>query len=152
MGFQRISMSMVENVAKKFSLKFGPDMEIYEAASPTEHRSTIIWLLGMYDVVQKYQYVSNDLAKARSKVLPHTKLVIVHARVLKNAKGERIRAWWDIGEEGLGMQEDERDVLAAADSVGELVQNEVSNGIRPEAIAVGGFSQGEGPMTPIYWP
>lgn len=113
-----------------------PSLEIATGASPT---ATILWLHGLgadgYDfapVVEQMQPLS------------HIRFVLPHApsmAVTLNG-GYVMPAWYDLYGRDLTAGEDEAGIRASQAMIEELIAAEIARGIRPERIALAGFSQG----------
>ncbi|XP_042337434.1 acyl-protein thioesterase 2-like [Plectropomus leopardus] len=56
--------------------------------------------------------------------------------------GARMPAWFDLMGLSLHSQEDEVGIKKAADNIKAIIDHEVKNGIPPNRIMLGGFSQG----------
>jgi phospholipase/carboxylesterase len=56
--------------------------------------------------------------------------------------GIRMPAWYDIKSLELGRTVDKDQLMASADSVAALVEQEIERGVKPERIVIAGFSQG----------
>ncbi|KAM9384017.1 LOW QUALITY PROTEIN: acyl-protein thioesterase 2 [Pholidichthys leucotaenia] len=76
--------------------------------------------------------------------LPHIKLICPHApRIPVTLNGRSVMpAWFDLMGLTPDSQEDETGIKKAAESIKAIIEHEVKNGIPPNRIILGGFSQG----------
>ncbi|XP_042362301.1 acyl-protein thioesterase 2 [Plectropomus leopardus] len=76
--------------------------------------------------------------------LPYVKIICPHALPMPVTlnMGARMPAWFDLMGLSLHSQEDEVGIKKAADNIKAIIDHEVKNGIPPNRIMLGGFSQG----------
>ena len=70
-------------------------------------------------------------------VFPHAPMMPVTIN-----QGFVMRAWYDIKQADIGAEPDEKGIRASAELVGEMIDAQIEQGIRPERIVLAGFSQG----------
>ena len=70
-------------------------------------------------------------------VFPHAPMMPVTIN-----QGFVMRAWYDIRSADIGAEADEKGVRASAELVGDMIDEQIESGIRPERIVLAGFSQG----------
>eukprot|EP00188_Purpureofilum_apyrenoidigerum_P000679 Plantae.Rhodophyta-Purpureofilum_apyrenoidigerum.ctg13118.p1 GENE.Plantae.Rhodophyta-Purpureofilum_apyrenoidigerum.ctg13118~~Plantae.Rhodophyta-Purpureofilum_apyrenoidigerum.ctg13118.p1 ORF type:complete len:241 (+),score=23.57 Plantae.Rhodophyta-Purpureofilum_apyrenoidigerum.ctg13118:172-894(+) len=106
--------------------------------SQSEHTATVIFLHGLGDTSGGWQPVVPALT------LPHVKFVLPTApiRPVTLWGGQSTTSWTDIFGLSATSPEDEDGFKMALGVVEDIIDEEESNGIPPERIVVGGFSQG----------
>ncbi|EPQ58937.1 Phospholipase/carboxylesterase [Gloeophyllum trabeum ATCC 11539] len=119
-------------------------LKVLSVASCTRHTATVIFVHGLGDSGHGWKPVADILQGDPG--LSHVKWVLPHAptrRVTAN-RGMEMPAWYDIVAFGADSDppEVEEGMLQSVRSLERLIANEVSEGIDPSRIVLGGFSQG----------
>ena len=70
-------------------------------------------------------------------VFPHAPMMPVTIN-----QGFVMRAWYDIRTADIGAEPDEKGIRASAELVGDMIDEQIEQGIAPERIVLAGFSQG----------
>ncbi|KAJ8924544.1 hypothetical protein NQ315_000692 [Exocentrus adspersus] len=107
-------------------------------AATAKHTATLIFLHGLGDTGQGWASAMGALRP------PHVKVICPTAPTMPvtlNA-GFRMPSWFDLRTLDESGPEDEQGIKSATKQIHTLIENEVSAGISPERILVGGFSQG----------
>ena len=116
-------------------------LECVEVNPETPARSTVIWLHGLGADGHDFEPIVRELRlpaeMAMRFVFPHAPV-----RPVTINGGLRMRAWYDVREVDLLLQEDETGVRESAAEVERLIEREREKGIPAERIVVAGFSQG----------
>ncbi|KAI8074512.1 Phospholipase/carboxylesterase/thioesterase [Gongronella butleri] len=106
------------------------------------HSATVIFLHGLGDSGHGWSFLANELSNS----FPQVKWILPNAPTIPitlNA-GYKMPGWFDLT--GLDKSslddEDEKGMLSSLSSVNKVIEQELSSGIAPEKIIVGGFSQG----------
>ncbi|CAF3546076.1 unnamed protein product [Rotaria sordida] len=111
-------------------------------STTTQHTATVIFLHGLGDVGGSWHEVFNTYRIAKS--VPHVKFIFPTAPVQKVTlnMGTSMTSWFDIL--GLDQQakEDQEGIEKSSIFLNHLVEEEITRGIPPERIIVGGFSMG----------
>lgn len=102
---------------------------------------SIIWLHGLgadgHDFVSIASLLEDYSGLSLRFIFPHAPLKPV---TLNN--GYVMRAWYDITGLTLEARQDEKGLAQSAQSIDELIQQEIKNGIESHKIILAGFSQG----------
>ncbi|CAG9862089.1 unnamed protein product [Phyllotreta striolata] len=107
-------------------------------AATAKHTGTLIFLHGLGDTGQGW---ASAMAIVRP---PHVKVICPTAPTMPvtlNA-GFHMPSWFDLKTLDESGPEDEQGIKAASKNVHTLIEKEISSGIQPDRIVVGGFSQG----------
>lgn len=102
---------------------------------------SVIWLHGLgangYDFADIVQQLNLPQDLHLRFIFPHAPLrpITIHAKM-------RIRAWYDIYSLEYLSQEDEIGITHTQQSINELIEQEISEGIHSKNIILAGFSQG----------
>jgi len=104
----------------------------------TNHTATVIFLHGLGDTGNGW------CENMREFGMDHVKFICPTASTLPVTlnHGFRMPAWFDIRGLGPSSAEDEDGIEKAAASLNSLIEKEISAGIPPNRIVIGGFSQG----------
>ena len=114
--------------------------ELIEVGLPTAPKRVILLhgLTGTASVIQPVaEYLHKRLGEDYSFILPTAQIIKV-----KQFKGEPVHAWFDVKNSDFRKQVDVEGIFASSDRIASLIRNEISNGISPKDIFLGGFSQG----------
>ncbi|KAF5276458.1 hypothetical protein FQA39_LY06527 [Lamprigera yunnana] len=107
-------------------------------AAGVKHTSTLIFLHGLGDTGHGWASAIGGLRP------PHVKVICPTAPTMPvtlNA-GFRMPSWFDLKALDTSSAEDEEGIHQATQTVHSLIATEVKNGIPPNRILIGGFSQG----------
>lgn len=110
--------------------------------NPTQTpKALIVWLHGLGDSGHGFAPIVPELQLPDSLAL---RFVFPHApvRPVTINGGMQMNAWYDIKTMDLDNRADEQGVLASAQLVSQLLDDEIAKGIKPERIILAGFSQG----------
>jgi phospholipase/carboxylesterase len=103
--------------------------------------ATVIWLHGLGASGHDFEPVVPELGLPQGAsvrfIFPHAPEMPVTIN-----GGIRMPAWYDIKSLELGRTVDKDQLMASADSVAALVEQEIERGVKPERIVIAGFSQG----------
>ncbi|CAL8469253.1 g8794 [Coccomyxa elongata] len=102
--------------------------------------ATVIFLHGLGDSGQGISAVGQALRSSTVPDISHVKMVFPSAPVTM-FNGMRMPAWFDLDPRILGSV-DNKGINSSISYLEELVAEEVKNGVPPERIVIGGFSQG----------
>lgn len=103
-----------------------------------KHTATLIFLHGLGDTGHGW---ASSLADVRQS---HVKIICPTANTIPVTlnSGFQMPAWFDLYSLDPDGQEDERGIQKSKAIVMKLIEDEISNGIDPSRIVLGGFSQG----------
>ena len=103
--------------------------------------ASVIWLHGLGASGHDFEPVVPELGLPAD--LP-TRFVFPHAPQIPVTinGGIRMPAWYDIKSLELGRTVDKEQLVASAQAVGALVEQEIERGVKSERIVIAGFSQG----------
>ncbi|KAK9338538.1 Phospholipase/carboxylesterase/thioesterase [Lipomyces starkeyi] len=116
-----------------------------------EHTATFIFLHGLGDSGSGWRFLADEYRKL--KVLDHVAFIFPNAptqkvtlpglmRGIQNF-GLQMPSWFDIiSLDKVETQEDTHGMLESAGRLRRFIDDEIANGIKPERIVIGGFSQG----------
>jgi len=107
-----------------------------------KHSATVIFMHGLGDSGYGWSPVADQLS--RDPGFQHIKWVLPHAPTVPCTAngGMPMPGWFDILSFGFKGPEDETGILQSRDEVNKLIAQEVDEGLPPNRIVVGGFSQG----------
>lgn len=114
--------------------------ELIEVGLPTAPKRVILLhgLTGTATVIRPVaEYLYRRLGESYSFILPTAQIIKV-----KQFNGEPVHAWFDVKNSDFRKQVDVEGIFASSDRIASLIRNEISNGISPKDIFLGGFSQG----------
>jgi len=111
-----------------------------------KHTATVIFIHGLGDSGYGWKPVADQLG--RDQAFQHIKWVLPHAPTVPCTAngGMPMPGWFDIFSFGFKGPEDESGILQSRDEINKVITQEISGGVPPNRIVVGGFSQG-GAMT-----
>ncbi|KAL4245765.1 AB hydrolase superfamily protein [Abortiporus biennis] len=111
-------------------------------AAKRKHTATVIFVHGLGD--SGYGWAPVAQMYGSDPKLQHVKWVLPHAPEMSVSfnYGMKMPSWFDIAENFDMDRQDEPGMLKTATQLNQLITNEVDNGILPERIILGGFSQG----------
>ncbi|UZD64038.1 alpha/beta hydrolase [Marinobacter sp. AN1] len=103
--------------------------------------AAVIWLHGLGASGHDFEPVVPELGLPQDASV---RFIFPHAPDLPVTinGGIRMPAWYDIKSLELGRTVDKDQLMASADSVAALVEQEIERGVKPERIVIAGFSQG----------
>ncbi|KAK9383828.1 Phospholipase/carboxylesterase/thioesterase [Kockiozyma suomiensis] len=108
-----------------------------------KHTATVIFMHGLGDSGNGWRFLAEEYRKL--KVLDHVKFVFPNApvqRVTVNF-GMEMPSWFDLTSfDKIESQEDSQGMWKSVDRLKAFVADEVKEGISPDRIVIGGFSQG----------
>lgn len=115
-----------------------PPLEFETGPQP---QVTIILLHGLGSSGKIFEPVARHLDLHQ---LGSVRVILPHAptQPVRWAGGQRLPAWYDLRNPNFVLQEDEEGLRMAMVYYKSLIQQEITRGIRPERIVIGGFSQG----------
>ncbi|MBE0486244.1 alpha/beta fold hydrolase [Marinobacter sp.] len=101
----------------------------------------VIWLHGLGASGHDFEPVVPELAFAQERAV---RFIFPHAPELPVTinGGMRMPAWYDILAMDIDRKVDELQLRASSDAVAQLIEQQREQGLRPENIIIGGFSQG----------
>jgi len=103
--------------------------------------ASVIWLHGLGADGHDFEPVVPELRLPPDHgirfLFPHAPI-----RPVSINAGMEMRAWYDIGEQGLERRVDETGIRASAAAVQQLLDEEIASGIESARIVLAGFSQG----------
>ncbi|MFO8140293.1 MAG: alpha/beta fold hydrolase [Marinobacter sp.] len=101
----------------------------------------VIWLHGLGANGHDFEPVVPELVFAQERAV---RFIFPHAPELAVTinGGMRMPAWYDILAMDIDRKVDERQLRKSADAVAQLIDQQRQQGLRPENIIIGGFSQG----------
>ncbi|KAH9482347.1 Acyl-protein thioesterase 1 [Psilocybe cubensis] len=119
-----------------------PALKFLTVPPAAAHTATVIFVHGLGDTGHGWRPVA-DMFKV-DPALAHVKWVLPHSpeRPVRANMGMVMPSWFDIYSFGFDTEEDEQGMRQSANMIHELIRKEISNGIAPERIVLGGFSQG----------
>ena len=83
------------------------------------------------------EYLYRRLGESYSFILPTAQIIKV-----KQFNGEPVHAWFDVKSSDFRREADVGGIFASSDRIASLIGKEISQGVNPEDIFLGGFSQG----------
>lgn len=114
--------------------------EVIEIGSPFASKRVILLhgLTGTASVIRPVaEYLYRRLGESYSFILPTAPIIKV-----KQFNGEPVHAWFDVKSSDFRREVDVEGIFASSDRVASLIRKEISQGVSPEDIFLGGFSQG----------
>lgn len=129
----------MQQLRKRF---FGNTMEeeVIEIGSPIAAKRVILLhgLTGTATVIRPVaEYLYRRLGESYSFILPTAQIIKV-----KQFNGEPVHAWFDVKSSDFRREVDVGGIFASSDRIASLIRKEISQGVSPEDIFLGGFSQG----------
>lgn len=127
----------MQQLRKRF---FGNTMEeeVIEIGSPFAAKRVILLhgLTGTATFIRPVaEYLYRRLGESYSFILPT-------AIKVKQFNGEPVHAWFDVKSSDFRREADVGGIFASSDRIASLIGKEISQGVNPEDIFLGGFSQG----------
>jgi len=119
----------------------------FEVLPTGNHTSTLIWLHGIAETCAIWKPFLLALQSTSMKTIClEAPILNVTAEFDGHPAGAPIPAWFDIKSvdfpAALILPEDEEGIKASSAAIHEIIEDEISSGIKSSRIAVGGFSQG----------
>jgi phospholipase/carboxylesterase len=114
--------------------------ELIELGSPTASKRVILLhgLTGTASVIRPVaEYLCKRLGEDYSFLLPTAPIIKV-----KQFNGESAHAWFDVKSSDFRREADIDGIFESSDRIASLVRSEISQGVSPKDIYLGGFSQG----------
>ena len=114
--------------------------EVIEIGSPFAAKRVILLygLTGTSTVCRPVaEYLYRRLGESYSFILPTAQIIKV-----KQFNGEPVHAWFDVKSSDFRREADVGGIFASSDRIASLIGKEISQGVNPEDIFLGGFSQG----------
>lgn len=114
--------------------------EVIEIGSPFAAKRVILLhgLTGTATVIRPVaEYLYRRLGESYSFILPTAQIIKV-----KQFNGEPVHAWFDVKSSDFRREVDVGGIFASTDRIASLIRKEISKGVSPEDIFLGGFSQG----------
>lgn len=114
--------------------------EVIEIGSPFAAKRVILLhgLTGTATVIRPVaEYLYRRLGESYSFILPTAQIIKV-----KQFNGEPVHAWFDVKSSDFRREVDVGGIFASSDRIASLIRKEISQGVSPEDIFLGGFSQG----------
>ena len=129
----------MQQLRKRF---FGNTMEeeVIEIGSPFAAKRVILLhgLTGTATFIRPVaEYLYRRLGESYSFILPTAQIIKV-----KQFNGEPVHAWFDVKSSDFRREADVGGIFASSDRIASLIGKEISQGVNPEDIFLGGFSQG----------
>ena len=129
----------MQQLRKRF---FGNTMEeeVIEIGSPFAAKRVILLhgLTGTATVIRPVaEYLYRRLGESYSFILPTAQIIKV-----KQFNGEPVHAWFDVKTSDFRREVDVGGIFASSDRIASLIRKEISQGVSPKDIYLGGFSQG----------
>lgn len=129
----------MQQLRKRF---FGNTMEeeVIEIGSPFAAKRVILLhgLTGTATFIRPVaEYLYRRLGESYSFSLPTAQIIKV-----KQFNGEPVHAWFDVKSSDFRREADVGGIFASSDRIASLIGKEISQGVNPEDIFLGGFSQG----------
>lgn len=129
----------MQQLRKRF---FGNTMEeeVIEIGSPFAAKRVILLhgLTGTATVIRPVaEYLYRRLGESYSFILPTAQIIKV-----KQFNGEPVHAWFDVKSSDFRREVDVGGIFASSDRIASLIRKEISQGVSPKDIYLGGFSQG----------
>ena len=129
----------MQQLRKRF---FGNTMEeeVIEIGSPFAAKRVILLhgLTGTATFIRPVaEYLYRRLGESYSFILPTAQIIKV-----KQFNGEPVHAWFDVKSSDFRREADVGGIFASSDRIVSLIRKEISQGVNPEDIFLGGFSQG----------
>ena len=116
-------------------------LKTLEIETGNQPRASVIWLHGLGASGHDFEPVVPEFRFARQRpvrfIFPHAPEIPVTVN-----GGMVMPAWYDILAMDIDRKLDAAQLQASADAVAKLVEKEVSRGVEPANIIIGGFSQG----------
>ncbi|WP_116186418.1 alpha/beta hydrolase [Pectobacterium aquaticum] len=115
-----------------------PPLEFETGPQP---QAAIILLHGLGSTGKIFEPVARSLNLHQ---LGSIRVILPNAPIqpVRWAGGQHLAAWYDLRDPNFVLQEDEDGLRIAMAYYKSLIQQEITRGIRPERIVIGGFSQG----------
>ncbi|PPQ70722.1 hypothetical protein CVT25_013252 [Psilocybe cyanescens] len=125
-----------------------PALKYLTVPAASKHTATVIFVHGLGDTGHGWRPVA-DMFKV-DPGLAHVKWVLPHSANMGMVMpswyiplaDNDVHAKFDIYSFGLDTEEDEEGMRQSANMINELIRKEISDGIEPDRIVLGGFSQG----------
>jgi phospholipase/carboxylesterase len=119
----------------------GPLLESIEIETAPQPHFAIIWMHGLGADGHDFVPIVGELGLPPK---PGVRFIFPHAPLqpVTINGGHVMRAWYDVLTPGFTQREDAQGVRASQRAIEALIAREVSRGIVPEHIVLGGFSQG----------
>lgn len=114
--------------------------EVIEIGSPFAAKRVILLhgLTGTATFIRPVaEYLYRRLGESYSFILPTAQIIKV-----KQFNGEPVHAWFDVKSSDFRREADVGGIFASSDRIASLIGKEISQGVNPEDIFLGGFSQG----------
>lgn len=114
--------------------------EVIEIGSPVATKKVILLhgLTGTASVIRPVaDYLSKGLGKDYSFLLPTAPIIKV-----KQFNGEPVHAWFDVKSSDFRREVDTDGIFESSARIASLIRKEISQGVSPDDIFLGGFSQG----------
>lgn len=114
--------------------------EVIEIGSPLAAKRVILLhgLTGTASIIRPVaEYLYKRLGENYSFSLPTASIIKV-----KQFKGEPVHAWFDVKSSDFRKEVDVEGIFASSDRIASLIRKEISQGVDPKDIYLGGFSQG----------
>ena len=114
--------------------------EVIEIGSPFAAKRVILLhgLTGTATFIRPVaEYLYRRLGESYSFILPTAQIIKV-----KQFNGEPVHAWFDVKSSDFRREADVGGIFASSDRIASLIRKEISQGVNPEDIFLGGFSQG----------
>lgn len=129
----------MQQLRKRF---FGNTMEeeVIEIGSPFAAKRVILLhgLTGTATFIRPVaEYLYRRLGESYSFILPTAQIIKV-----KQFNGEPVHAWFDVKSSDFRREADVGGIFASSDRIASLIRKEISQGVSPKDIYLGGFSQG----------
>lgn len=116
-------------------------MSAVKVNAPKAATATVIFFHGLGDSGEGWSFLPGEVYRRTG--LQHIKFVLPNAPVrLIKVFGQEAPAWYDVGAFGPGSSQDVEGTMTALNTVKAYIEEEIKNGVPPERIVVGGFSQG----------
>ncbi|KAK9462356.1 Phospholipase/carboxylesterase/thioesterase [Lipomyces oligophaga] len=112
-------------------------------AAVREHTATVIFMHGLGDSGNGWRFLADECRRMRA--FDHVKFIFPNAPIQKVSLnfGLEMPSWFDIiSLDKVEEQEDQQGMLASSATLRSFISKEISGGIKPERIVIGGFSQG----------
>ncbi|KAI8364413.1 Phospholipase/carboxylesterase/thioesterase [Blakeslea trispora] len=111
-------------------------------SAKAKQTATVFWCHGLGDSGAGWSFIGEELGR----LFPYVKWVLPNApvRPITLNGGFPMPGWFDLYslDKSILENEDEKGLLSSVASINSLIRQEVDNGIPPERIILGGFSQG----------
>jgi len=116
-------------------------LDAIEVATGPAPRASVIWMHGLGADGHDFEPIVGELVGPQERAV---RFIFPHAprRAVTVNGGYVMRAWYDIASLGAHVQEDLVGLSGSRAQIDALLQREIERGVRPEHIALAGFSQG----------